>query len=116
MGSDPNNANSIIGALVAARENARGARETISSEMWECLNVTWHSLSSRRLPAQRPRPAPLLRFVAAWGARGGVAFPELRAGAGGRVRRAGRVGDEPRRRLAVPRAGTRPRAGRHDVA
>ena len=28
----------------AARENARGARETISAEMWECLNTTWHAL------------------------------------------------------------------------
>ncbi len=39
---DTDNPSSIAGALAAARENARGARETISSEMWECLNVTWH--------------------------------------------------------------------------
>ena len=25
----------------AARENARGARETISAELWEALNATW---------------------------------------------------------------------------
>lgn len=31
----------IIGALGAARENARRARETISSEMWETLNTTY---------------------------------------------------------------------------
>ncbi|MEE6272531.1 alpha-E domain-containing protein [Georgenia wangjunii] len=37
---------SIAGALVAARENARRARETISTEMWECLNTTWNTLPS----------------------------------------------------------------------
>src|SRR3954452_6266196 len=31
---DPTNPSSIVGALSAARENARGAREAISSEMW----------------------------------------------------------------------------------
>src|SRR5438552_17420875 len=31
--ADPN-------AIASARENARGARETISSEMWACLSVT----------------------------------------------------------------------------
>jgi uncharacterized alpha-E superfamily protein len=63
MGFDPDNPNSIAGALGAARENARGARETISSEVWECLNVTWHSLQSRRLAAERLGPAVYLGFV-----------------------------------------------------
>ncbi|BDZ43192.1 hypothetical protein GCM10025865_24910 [Paraoerskovia sediminicola] len=31
---------SIAGALIAARENARRAREIISTELWECLNTT----------------------------------------------------------------------------
>lgn len=35
---------SIAGALVAARENARSARDSISSEMWECLNATFNGL------------------------------------------------------------------------
>jgi uncharacterized alpha-E superfamily protein len=35
---------SILGALRAARENARGAREVISSEMWECLNASYFIL------------------------------------------------------------------------
>lgn len=35
---------SIAGALVAARENARSARDSISSEMWECLNATYNAL------------------------------------------------------------------------
>src|ERR1044071_3874461 len=30
---------SIAGAMKSARENARGVREAISSEMWECLNA-----------------------------------------------------------------------------
>ena len=34
-------ASAIVGSLGAARENARRARETVSSEMWECLNTTW---------------------------------------------------------------------------
>jgi uncharacterized alpha-E superfamily protein len=63
MAFDVGNASSITGSLAAARENARGARETISSEMWECLNVTWHSLSSRRLAAERLGPALFLSFV-----------------------------------------------------
>ncbi len=63
MGFDLANPNSIGGALAAARENARGARETISSEMWECLNVTWHALASRRLAAEHLGPALYLSFV-----------------------------------------------------
>ncbi|OLB65833.1 MAG: hypothetical protein AUI10_05145 [Actinobacteria bacterium 13_2_20CM_2_72_6] len=53
----------IAGAVAAARENARGARETISSEMWECLNVTWHTLPSRRRAAERLGPTLFLSFV-----------------------------------------------------
>ena len=63
MAFDLANLSSIAGSLAAARENARGARETISSEMWECLNVTWHSLSSRRLAAERLGPSLFLSFV-----------------------------------------------------
>jgi uncharacterized alpha-E superfamily protein len=63
MGFDVDNPSSIAGALSSARENARGARETISSEVWECLNVTWHSLHSRRLAAEHLGPAIYLGFV-----------------------------------------------------
>jgi uncharacterized alpha-E superfamily protein len=63
MAFDADNPGSIAGALAAARENARGARETISSEVWECLNVTWHSLQSRRLAAERLGPSIYLSFV-----------------------------------------------------
>jgi uncharacterized alpha-E superfamily protein len=60
---DPADPSAIAGALGAARENARGARETISSEMWECLNVTWHTLPARRRAADRLGPALFLSFV-----------------------------------------------------
>ncbi|HWS59164.1 MAG TPA: alpha-E domain-containing protein [Actinotalea sp.] len=43
----------IAGALVAARENARRAREVISTELWEALNTTWTQLPSH-LHASRP--------------------------------------------------------------
>ncbi|MGH9263620.1 MAG: alpha-E domain-containing protein [Acidimicrobiales bacterium] len=41
---DSDSTTSIAGALVAARENARSARDSISSEMWECLNATYNAL------------------------------------------------------------------------
>jgi uncharacterized alpha-E superfamily protein len=50
---DAANPNSVVGALSAARENARGARETVSSEMWECLNSTWHAVREARRRAER---------------------------------------------------------------
>lgn len=37
---------SIASSLTAAWDNARGAREVISSELWECLNVTHGALAS----------------------------------------------------------------------
>jgi uncharacterized alpha-E superfamily protein len=46
----------IEGALLAARTTARGAREVVSSEMWECLNVTWHTLPEQRRTAYRLGP------------------------------------------------------------
>ncbi len=60
---DTTDPNSIAGAVAAARENARGARETISSEMWESINVTWHTMPSRRLAAERLGPTLFLNFV-----------------------------------------------------
>src|SRR6185369_2648213 len=63
LGFDAGNPSSIAGALSAARENARGARETISSEMWEALNVTWHSLTARRVAAEHLGPTLFLGFV-----------------------------------------------------
>lgn len=42
---DRDRPNSIAGALGAARENARRARETVSAPVWETLNTTWNGLS-----------------------------------------------------------------------
>lgn len=42
------NAGSIVGSLSAARENARRARETVSTEMWQVLNTTWTTLPEVR--------------------------------------------------------------------
>ncbi|MFF5006988.1 alpha-E domain-containing protein [Streptomyces phaeochromogenes] len=53
----------IEGALGAARLNARSAREAVSSEMWECLNSTWHALADQRLAARRTGPYAYLELV-----------------------------------------------------
>jgi len=47
LGYDSESRSSVAGALGAARENARGARDVISSEVWECLNTTWLELPDR---------------------------------------------------------------------
>ncbi len=39
---------SVIGAIGAARENARRSREIISTELWENINVTWHESTAAR--------------------------------------------------------------------
>lgn len=44
LGYDRSNPGSIAGALDAARENARRARETISTDVWEALNHTRNEL------------------------------------------------------------------------
>jgi uncharacterized alpha-E superfamily protein len=36
---------SVLGALGAARENARRSREIVSAELWESINVTWHEVN-----------------------------------------------------------------------
>ncbi len=60
---DPDNPSAIAGAVMAARRGARSVREVISSEMWECLNVTSHGLADQRTLAQRLGPHVYLRFV-----------------------------------------------------
>lgn len=46
MAFDPANLNSLLNCLARARENARGIRENISSEMWECLNTLYWFVQS----------------------------------------------------------------------
>ena len=45
---DAENPNSIYSCLIAARENARSVRETISSEMWAQVNSMYLQLQSQR--------------------------------------------------------------------
>jgi uncharacterized alpha-E superfamily protein len=60
---DADSPSAIAGAIVAAHKGARGVREVISSEMWECLNVTGHGLPEQRRAAERLGPSIYLRFV-----------------------------------------------------
>jgi uncharacterized alpha-E superfamily protein len=53
----------IAGSMLAARAGARGIREVISSEMWECLNVTAHALPGQKRAAERLGPHVYLRYI-----------------------------------------------------
>jgi uncharacterized alpha-E superfamily protein len=44
------NPSSLLNCLTRARENARSIRETISAEMWECLNTLYWSIRSEEAP------------------------------------------------------------------
>ena len=54
---------SIVGSVNAARENTRGAREVVSTELWECLNTTWNAVPDRQRYARRTGPHAFLSFV-----------------------------------------------------
>ena len=53
----------IAGSMLGARAGARGIREVISSEMWECLNVTAHGLPGQKRAAERLGPHVYLRYI-----------------------------------------------------
>lgn len=55
--------NSIVDSISSARENARGAREVTSSEIWECLNTTYNALAERERAAKRLGPHEFLSYV-----------------------------------------------------
>ena len=59
----PRDTSSIVGALAAARENARGVREALSSELWEALNTTYHALPAQEALARRHGPHGFFRYV-----------------------------------------------------
>jgi len=63
LGYDAETPNSIVGALVAARQNARGAREALSADIWECLNSTHNALPTRVEAARDFGPAPFFSYV-----------------------------------------------------
>jgi uncharacterized alpha-E superfamily protein len=54
---------SIVCSLEAAWENARGVREAVSSEMWECLNVTHEALPHEVEAAAGQMPHGFFRWV-----------------------------------------------------
>jgi uncharacterized alpha-E superfamily protein len=60
---DPGNPSSIVSSLIAARVNARGVSEAISSEMWEALNVTYYGLPTHLDLGARTSPYAFFRFV-----------------------------------------------------
>jgi uncharacterized alpha-E superfamily protein len=51
--SDASSDASIVATLGAARESARRARETLSTDMWSAINTTWRAISSGRVPGMR---------------------------------------------------------------
>ena len=61
--TDRANPSSVAGALQAARENARGALEVVSAEMWECLNATYNGLAERERAARRLGPHEFLNYI-----------------------------------------------------
>jgi len=63
VGYSPDQAGSIVSSVSSARENARGAREVVSSEMWECLNVTWNGLPERQRYARWVGPHAFFSYV-----------------------------------------------------
>jgi uncharacterized alpha-E superfamily protein len=54
---------SIVSSVSRARENARGAREVVSAEMWECLNATWNALPERQQYARWVGPHAFFSYV-----------------------------------------------------
>lgn len=60
---DPSGASSIVSSLRAARQSARGIREVLSSEMWECLNATHNELDARVSQAIGAGPHGFFTFV-----------------------------------------------------
>lgn len=60
---DDENQSSIVGSIAAARENARGAREAISSELWEAINATWNGLPDQSRAVAAFGPHQFLAWV-----------------------------------------------------
>jgi uncharacterized alpha-E superfamily protein len=57
---DASSPGSVLGALAAARENARRSREVVSTELWESINVTYLDASR---PGRRAHPHAFLNWV-----------------------------------------------------
>jgi uncharacterized alpha-E superfamily protein len=52
MAFDRENPNSLLTCVSRARENARGVRENISAEMWECINALYWTIRSDDAPSR----------------------------------------------------------------
>jgi uncharacterized alpha-E superfamily protein len=63
LGYARDSSSSIVGALAAAWQNARSAREALSADIWECLNSTHNSLPTRVAAARDFGPAPFFSYV-----------------------------------------------------
>jgi len=57
------NAGSIVASVNSARENTRGAREVVSTEMWECLNAMYNAVPDRQAYARTVGPHAFFSFV-----------------------------------------------------
>ena len=60
---DAENPSSVVGSLRLARENARGLREILSTEVWEALNRTYHELDNHVRAARTLGPHLLFQWV-----------------------------------------------------
>ncbi|MCB0971881.1 MAG: alpha-E domain-containing protein, partial [Acidimicrobiales bacterium] len=60
---DADNPSSVVGSLRLARENARGLREILATEVWEALNRTYHELDSHVRAARTLGPHLLFQWV-----------------------------------------------------
>lgn len=56
-------AGSIVSSISSARENARVAREVVSTELWECINAMWNAVPERQRAAKRLGPHEFFSFV-----------------------------------------------------
>src|SRR5689334_13205991 len=54
---------SIVSSIESARENARGAREVVSAELWQCVNAMWNAVPERQRAAKRFGPHSFFTFV-----------------------------------------------------
>ena len=60
---DADNPSSVVGSLRLARENARGLREILATEVWESLNRTYHELDNHVRAARTLGPHLLFQWV-----------------------------------------------------
>lgn len=60
---DADNPSSVVGSLRLARENARGLREILATEVWEALNRTHHELDNHVRAARTLGPHLFFQWV-----------------------------------------------------